>query len=106
MPWSEYFKEIVQVTDKRSFCDRLQVGCLLIKDNHIVSQGYNVFLPSCKHISIVRDEHEQATAHTEQNAISDCAKRVVKDVPYILHITLVLFVVGFFWRQALKNKIY
>lgn len=75
--WDEYFKEIVQVTAKRSPCERLQVGCLLVKDNRIVSQGYNGFLPGCEHLSIVRDGHEQATVHAEQNAISDCAKRGV-----------------------------
>ena len=75
--WDEYFKEIVQVTAKRSSCDRLHVGCLLVKDNRIVSQGYNGFLPGCSHQSIVRDGHEQATVHAEQNAISDCAKRGV-----------------------------
>jgi dCMP deaminase len=75
--WDEYFKEIVQVTAKRSPCERLQVGCLFVKDNRIVSQGYNGFLPGCEHISKVRDGHEQATVHAEQNAIADCAKRGV-----------------------------
>ena len=75
--WDEYFKEIVQVTAKRSPCDRLHVGCILVKDNRIVSQGYNGFLPGCSHQSIIRDGHEQATVHAEQNAISDCAKRGV-----------------------------
>ena len=75
--WNEYFKEIVQVTAKRSPCERLQVGCLLIKDNRIISQGYNGFLPGCEHKSIVRDGHEQATVHAEQNALCDCAKRGV-----------------------------
>ena len=75
--WDEYFKKIVLVTSERSPCKRLQVGCLLVKDNRIVSQGYNGFLPGCKHISIVRDNHEQATLHAEQNALIDCAKRGV-----------------------------
>ncbi len=75
--WDNYFKEIVQVTAKRSPCNRLQVGCILVKDNRIVSQGYNGFLPGCEHTSIIRDGHEQATVHAEQNAISDCAKRGV-----------------------------
>lgn len=75
--WDEYFKEIVQVTAKRSPCDRLHVGCLLVINNRIISQGYNGFLPGCTHTSIVRDGHEQATVHAEQNAIADCAKRGV-----------------------------
>jgi dCMP deaminase len=75
--WDDYFKEIVQVTAKRSPCERLQVGCVLVDANRIVSQGYNGFLPGCEHASIVRDGHEQATVHAEQNAIADCAKRGV-----------------------------
>ena len=75
--WDEYFCKISQVTSERSPCERLKVGCVLVKDNRIVSQGYNGFLPGCPHTSIVRDNHEQATVHAEQNAISDCAKRGV-----------------------------
>ncbi len=75
--WDEYFKEIVQVTATRSPCERLHVGCVLVKDNRIVSQGYNGFLPGLEHTSIVRDGHEQATVHAEQNAIADCARRGV-----------------------------
>ena len=86
--WDSYFKEIVQVTSKRSPCDRLNVGCLLVNDNRIISQGYNGFLPGCDHKSVVRDGHEQATVHAEQNALCDCAKRGVscKDsIAYITH---------------------
>lgn len=75
--WDEYFKKIVQATRERSPCERLKVGCLLVKENRIISQGYNGFLPGCPHISIVRNNHEQATVHAEQNALSDCAKRGV-----------------------------
>lgn len=86
--WDDYFKEIVQVTSKRSPCNRLKVGCLLVLDNRIVSQGYNGFLPGCNHISIVRNGHEEATVHAEQNALCDCSKRGVscKDsIAYITH---------------------
>lgn len=86
--WDEYFKEIVQVTAKRSPCERLQVGCILVTDNRIISQGYNGFLPGCEHKSIVRDGHEQATVHAEQNAIADCAKRgtsCCNSTAYITH---------------------
>jgi dCMP deaminase len=75
--WDDYFKKIVLATRERSACERLQVGCLLVKDNRIISQGYNGFLPGCPHISKVRNNHEQATVHAEQNALCDCAKRGV-----------------------------
>ena len=85
--WDEYFKEIVQVTATRSPCHRLQVGCLFVQDHRIVSQGYNGFLPGCEHISIVRDGHEQATVHAEQNCLADCAKRGVSSADCIAYIT-------------------
>lgn len=73
--WEEYFKDIVLCTAKRSPCKRLQVGCLIVKDNRIIATGYNGFLPGAEHKSIVRNDHEQATLHAEQNALTDCAKR-------------------------------
>lgn len=86
--WDEYFMEIAKVTATRSSCERLAVGCVLVKDNRIISQGYNGFIPGCPHQSIVRDDHEQATIHAEQNAITDCAKRGVScdnTTAYITH---------------------
>ena len=64
------------------------MGCLLVHDNRIISQGYNGFLPGCPHESIIRDNHEQATIHAEQNALCDCAKRGVScngAIAYITH---------------------
>ena len=85
--WDEYFKKIVLATRERSACERLQVGCLLVKDNRIVSQGYNGFLPGCPHISKVRNNHEQATVHAEQNALCDCAKRGVSCMDATAYVT-------------------
>lgn len=86
--WNKYFKEIVQITSKRSPCKRLQVGCLLVKDNRIISQGYNGFLSGLPHNSIIVDNHEISTIHAEQNALMDCSKRGVSSdncVAYITH---------------------
>ena len=85
--WDEYFMQIANATSTRSPCDRLNVGCVLVRDNRIISQGYNGFLPGCPHMSIVRDNHEQATIHAEQNAIADCAKRGVSCVGTTAYIT-------------------
>jgi dCMP deaminase len=85
--WDEYFKEICCVTANRSPCHRLHVGCLIVKDNRIISQGYNGFLPGLPHESIIVDNHEQATVHAEQNAICDCAKRGVSCLGATAYIT-------------------
>ena len=88
LDWDAYFSKIVQVTAERSSCERLHVGCLLVKDNRIISQGYNGHLPGAPHESIVKNNHEQATVHAEQNAICDCAKRGVScrdSTAYVTH---------------------
>ena len=86
--WTEYFKDIVLCTAKRSSCNRLHVGCILVKDNRIISQGYNGFLSGHPHTSIVENDHEISTIHAEQNAVIDCAKRGVScnnSTAYITH---------------------
>mgnify|MGYP003987598769 CR=1 FL=1 len=85
--WHEYFKKIIQVTATRSICERLHVGCVLVQNNRIIAQGYNGFLPGCPHESKLRDGHEQATIHAEQNAITDCAKRGVSTEGATIYIT-------------------
>jgi dCMP deaminase len=61
----------------RSPCERLKVGCVLVKDNRLISMGYNGFLAGAEHRSIIRYGHEQATIHAEINAITDAVKRGV-----------------------------
>lgn len=75
--WDEYFSNIVQLTSSRSSCNKLNVGCLLVKENRIISQGYNGYLPGFKHEAIIENGHNIGTIHAEQNALLDCAKRGV-----------------------------
>lgn len=86
--WDEYFKSISMLTSTRSSCERLQVGCVIVRENRIIAQGYNGHLPGTPHNSVIIDGHEQATIHAEQNAIADCAKRGVScsnSTAYITH---------------------
>lgn len=89
--WDEYFSEAALLISKRSPCERLHVGCILVKNNRIISSGYNGFLPGAKHISIIyndgKNTHEQATVHAECNAIADCANRGVDTNNAIAYIT-------------------
>ena len=88
MDWKNYFMSLSYLIASRSSCDRLHVGCVLVKDNHVISSGYNGFLAGHPHISRVRDNHEQATVHAEQNCIADCAKRGIStenSTAYITH---------------------
>ena len=73
--WDEYFMSIALLASQRSPCSRLHVGSVIVKNNRLVSMGYNGFIPGAPHISRVKDDHEQSIIHSEVNAISDCAKR-------------------------------
>ena len=79
--WDAYFMATALLMASRSNCERLNVGCVIVsggsQKNRIVAAGYNGFLPGAPHTSRVRDGHEQATVHAEQNAISDAARRGV-----------------------------
>ena len=86
--WDEYFLSTAFLISSRSPDLRLKVGCILVKNNHVISMGYNGFLPKLEHKSYIENNHEQATVHAEQNSIADCAKRGVKTdgaVAYITH---------------------
>jgi dCMP deaminase len=69
--------QTAELASVRSPCERLKVGCVLVKNNRLISMGYNGFLSGSEHKSIIRDNHEQATIHAEINAITDAAKRGV-----------------------------
>jgi len=86
--WNDYFMKAATLASVRSPCDRLKVGCVIVKNNRLISMGYNGFLAGTDHRSIVRWGHEQATIHAEINAITDAAKRGVSiddSVAYITH---------------------
>lgn len=86
--WNDYFMKTAELASIRSPCERLKVGCVLVKNNRIISMGYNGFLAGTNHRSIIRNGHEQGTIHAEINSITDAAKRGVsvdEATAYITH---------------------
>ena len=39
--WDEYFMSITKIVSLKSSCTRRQVGAIIVKDNRIISTGYN-----------------------------------------------------------------
>jgi len=93
--WDEYFLGVAQAIALRADCTRSQVGAVLVKDNRIVSTGYNgapAGAPGCLSAGACprgRSDVEPGSSydtgpgsciavHAEQNAIiySDRADRV------------------------------
>ncbi len=84
--WDEYFMQLVEIIKTRSTCVRRQVGAIVVKENRILTTGYNGAPSGCKHceeIGCVRQQlgipsgqrHELCRAlHAEQNAIIQAAK--------------------------------
>jgi len=90
--WDEYFMATAKLIASRSNCERLNVGCIIVtggeRKNRLVAAGYNGFLPGTPHASRMREGHEQATVHAEQNAVADAARRgssVENCVAYVTH---------------------
>lgn len=83
--WDEYFMEMAEVAQKRSTCLRRKVGAVIVRDNRIMTTGYNGVPSGIEHCSVrgcLRDQlkvpsgqrHELCRGlHAEQNAIIQAA---------------------------------
>lgn len=83
--WDEYFMDIAHVVARRSNCLRRSVAALLVKDNRIISTGYNgtprgvknCYEGGCPRCSskAVSGSHlgECICSHAEENAITQAA---------------------------------
>jgi dCMP deaminase len=85
--WNDYFMSIAILSSQRSSCNRLKVGCVIVKSNRIICMGYNGLPSGGPHTSRIINNHEQCTIHAEQNAISDAASRGVCIADSIIYIT-------------------
>lgn len=76
--WDDYFMAICKIVATRSTCDRLRAGAVLVKDNRIVSTGYNGSPPGLPHCDdevghLMEEGHCVRTIHGEHNAILQAA---------------------------------
>ena len=82
-----YGENLPKNSNKEKHCGTDTFYCIIVKDNRIISVGYNGFLAGAQHKSIIQNNHEQATIHAEQNAICDCAKRGVSCNDCVVYVT-------------------
>jgi len=83
--WDQYFMKMAYLVAERSTCIRHHVGAVIVKNNHLVSSGYNgaaANVKDCISLGCLRDQmgiasgtrHEICRAiHAEQNAIIQAA---------------------------------
>jgi dCMP deaminase len=77
--WDEYFSHLCELVSSRATCPRKNVGAVIVKENHVLSIGYNGSLPGLPHCLNIgcdmEDGHCVAVVHAEANAICDAAAR-------------------------------
>ncbi|NQT64727.1 MAG: cytidine deaminase [FCB group bacterium] len=83
--WHQYFMKMALLASSRSTCLRRQVGALIVRNNQIISSGYNGAPKHIRHCAItgcLRDQlnvpsgerHELCRGvHAEQNAVIQAA---------------------------------
>lgn len=90
--WQETFKQITKIVAQRSTCIRLQVGAVLVRDNRIISIGYNGVVSGATHCCNLFNNYDlnsqefldlhgkfssQNELHAEQNAIAAANKNAL-----------------------------
>ena len=78
---------------KLSFAQRKKVGCLIVKDTQIISEGYNGtpsgFPNSCEYVDHVDEMYTKPEVlHAESNAISKIARSTNSSSGSTLYVTL------------------
>ena len=77
--WDDYFMALARIIATRSTCDRLRAGAVLVKDNRIISTGYNGSPPGLPHCDgeeghLMEEGHCIRTIHSEHNCLLQAAK--------------------------------
>ena len=79
----KYYLDIAEVVSKRSPCLRRQYGAVIVKNDEIISTGYNGVPRDCKHCETCKRVTEQRgenysscpSVHAEANAIISASRR-------------------------------
>ena len=76
--WNTYFLNIAEAVSLRSTCPRASVGAVIVKNNRIISTGYNgspAGEPHCTEVGcMVENNHCQRAIHAETNAVAQAAR--------------------------------
>jgi dCMP deaminase len=73
--WDQYFIKLAHAAATRATCPRRHVGCILVRDNRVISTGYNGSEPGADHCDdagclIDSSGSCRRTQHAERNAIA------------------------------------
>ena len=85
--FDQRYLEMAEIWAKNSYCKRRQVGALLVKDNMIISDGYNGTPSGFENICEENGVTKPYVLHAEANAISKVAKSGNSSLGATLYVT-------------------
>ena len=82
------YMEIAKTLAKRSYCNRLQVGCIIVKNGRIISNGFNGTIPGFENIcETMDDKTSHSVIHAEMNAIMKLARSTESSEDGVMFVT-------------------
>lgn len=83
-----FYLNIALVVAKASYCTRSKVGAVLVKDDNIISFGFNGTPSGFENICEIDNVTKPEVLHAESNAITKCAKSTYSSVGSTLYLTM------------------
>lgn len=90
LTWRATWMAMAELIARRSTCPRAAVGCTIVRNNRVVSTGYNGAPSGDSHCfesgCILEDNHCVRVIHAEQNALLFASPRQLKgSTAYVTH---------------------
>lgn len=87
----DYYMQVADLTANLSRANRLKVGCIIVKDDAIIAQGWNGtprgFNNGCEHLENGELKTKPEVVHAEINALSKVARGTNSSVGASMFIT-------------------
>jgi dCMP deaminase len=83
-----FFLDIAKQIAKASYCKRRQVGAVIVKDDNIISFGYNGTISGFPNECECDNVTKKDVLHAESNAIAKCCKSSYSSDGATMYITL------------------
>ena len=91
--YDRYFMDLAERTAEMSYAEKKKVGCIIVRDNHIIAAGWNGmpagFPNVCEYVNSDGDlKTNPEVIHAEANALYWCAKTEIMTEGATCYVTL------------------
>lgn len=85
--WKNFYSKIAEETAKLSYAKKLQVGCVIVKDNRILSLGYNGTPSGWSNECEEDGKTKPEVLHAERNCLDKMAKSTDSSAGAVMYVT-------------------